>query len=313
MAVSVAMSEANSEEPASEPLPTTVSESRPERDGQAVQSPAASRAQKRPLWMWIGAGVLVVLVSIKAIPWVVNAFRTVSTDDAYVNGHVTFVAPRVPGQVVQVLVDDNNRVRKGNLLVVLDKEPYQVQVDIAKAMLVVAQADLVAAQAKVRGLAGLARSQRFDLAHSIEELHNQIEDLHAKVAALDAANATFAKTQADYRREQQLLKQRVIPQQVFDSYLESYSVAKAQAEKAQQEVYQIRAELGLPPRPQNADDLSKVPPDLDQHFSAVKEAQARLMQTVAQLGVVQPFKGYAGRNAGAILPARPVGKYRYHP
>ena len=35
-----------------------------------------------------------------------------------------FVAPRVPGQVVRVLVDDNNRVRKGNLLVQLDKEPY---------------------------------------------------------------------------------------------------------------------------------------------------------------------------------------------
>ena len=91
-----------------------------------------------------------------------------STDDAYVNGHVTFVAPRVPGQVVRVLVDDNNRVHKGNLLVQLDKEPYQVKVDIAQAALAVAQADLVAAQAKVRGLAGLARSQRFELAHAME-------------------------------------------------------------------------------------------------------------------------------------------------
>src|SRR5216683_1715763 len=71
--------------------------------------------------------------------WVVTAIRTVSTDDAYVNGHVTFVAPRVPGQVVHVLVDDNNRVRKGNLLVQLDKEPYRVQVDIAQAALTVAQ------------------------------------------------------------------------------------------------------------------------------------------------------------------------------
>jgi len=67
-------------------------------------------------------------------------------------------------------------------------------------------------------------------------------------------------------------------------------VARAQAAKAQQEVYQIRAALGLPPNPPNGGDLTAVPPDLDQHFSAIKEAQFRLAETAAQLGVVQPFK-----------------------
>jgi len=74
----------------------------------------------------------------------------VSTDDAYVNGYVTFVAPRVTGQIARVLVDDNNRVHKGDLLVQLDPEPYQVQVTIAQAAVVAAQADLVATQAQVR-------------------------------------------------------------------------------------------------------------------------------------------------------------------
>ena len=76
--------------------------------------------------------------------------NTVSTDDAYVNGHVTFVAPRVAGQVSRVLVDDNYRVKKGALLVQLDKEPYQVQLAIKQAAVVSAEADLVAAQAQVR-------------------------------------------------------------------------------------------------------------------------------------------------------------------
>ena len=204
--------------------------------------------------MWIVGGVLIVLAITEAIPWIINVLRTVSTDDAYVNGHVTFVAPRVAGQVVHVLVDDNNRVHKGNLLVQLDKEQYRVKVDIAKAALMVAQADLAATQAKVRGLAGLARSQRFDLAYAIEKLHNLVAELHAKVAALQAANATLAKTQADYKREQQLLEHQVISQQTFDAYLESYSVARARSAKAQQEVYQLRAELGLPPKPPNGDD-----------------------------------------------------------
>jgi membrane fusion protein, multidrug efflux system len=282
----------NAGEPAIEPrrLPTS-SEDKSERDTQIAKPTTAGPSTKRPLWIWIVGAVLIVLALTKAVPYVINAFQTVSTDDAYVNGHVTFVAPRIAGQVVHVLVDDNNRVQRGNLLVQLDKEPYRVQVDIAKAALEVAQADLVATQAKVRGLAGLARSQRFALAQAIEELHNQVAELHAKVAALQAANATLVKTQADYQRELQLLKSQVIPRQVFDSYLESYSVAKAQSAKAEEEVYEIRSQLGLPPKPANGGDLTEVPPDLDQHFSAVKEAQFRLAETAAQLGVVQPFKG----------------------
>jgi membrane fusion protein, multidrug efflux system len=285
------MLEANSPEPAKESLRQIgVSEPKLEADAQIAQSPAARLAEKRPLWMWIGGGVLVVLALIKVIPWVVTAFRTVSTDDAYVNGHVTFVAPRVAGQVVRVLVDDNNRVHKGNVLVELDKEPYRVKVDIAKAQLAVAQADLVEAQAKVRGLAGLARTERFELTNSIEDLHDQVAELHAKVATLDAMNATLIKARADYRREQQLFQQHVISAQVFDSYQEAFSVAQAQRDSAQEDVYRIRAELGLPQTPANGGDLDQVPANLDQHFSAVKEAQFRLMETAAQLGVIHPFK-----------------------
>ncbi len=67
---------------------------------------------------------------------------------------MTFVAPRVSGQVVQVLVEDNNRVRKGDVLMELDREPYQVQVDIAEAAVAAAKADLVAATAATRGTVG---------------------------------------------------------------------------------------------------------------------------------------------------------------
>jgi len=67
--------------------------------------------------LWIIGGTVGVVVLIAAIRWIITALSTVSTDDAYVNGHVTFVAPRVPGQVTRVLVDDNNRVHMGDLLV----------------------------------------------------------------------------------------------------------------------------------------------------------------------------------------------------
>ncbi len=83
-----------------------------------------------------GIAILLVAVGLYyGVPAFLRILNTVSTDDAYVNGHVTFVAARVPGQVTNVWVDDNDRVRKGSLLVQLDKEPYRIQVDLKKAAL----------------------------------------------------------------------------------------------------------------------------------------------------------------------------------
>ncbi len=238
--------------------------------------------------MYVVGALVIVAVLWVGTPRVITAFKTVSTDDAYVNGHVTFVAPRVPGHVMRVFVDDNNRVHKGDILVQLDKEPYQVKVDIAQAEVGVAQSDLLAARAKDESLAGLAHSQRFDLAHAIEDLKDQVAELHASVAALQAANATVIKTQADFERARALFETQVISRNEFDAFQESYSVAEAQQAKAQQDVYRIRAELGLPP-PAKGEDLAKVPPNLDQTFSEVKAAQARLQQTAAQIGIAPTF------------------------
>ncbi len=282
------MSDGNSEEQAGEPLRPSVASGHAEAEASAPQSQTGKPPAKRPLWMWIAGGVLIVLALYEAIPRVVTAFKTVSTDDAYVNGHVTFVAPRVPGHVVRVLVDDNNRVHKGDLLVQLDKQPYQVKVDIAQAAVGVAQSDLIAAQAKDQSLAGLAHSERYDMAHAIEDLKNQVAELHASVDALQAANATLIKTRADFERARALFETQIISRNEFDAFQESYSVAEAEQQKAQQDVYRIRAALGLPP-PAKGEDLAKVPPNLDQTFSEVKAAQARLQQTTAQLGMTPTF------------------------
>ena len=56
---------------------------------------APARAPKKVPWGWIVGGIVLVIVLIVGVPWVIQAFNTVTTDDAYVNGHVTLVAPRV--------------------------------------------------------------------------------------------------------------------------------------------------------------------------------------------------------------------------
>src|SRR5271169_1797181 len=115
--------------------------------------PEKQKPQGRRKLLLAAAGVLVLAGALWfGIPSVQTALNTVSTDDAYVNGHVTFVAARVKGQVSRVLVDDNYRVRRGELLVELDKEPFQIAVAIKKAAVDTATADLQVAKSKVREL-----------------------------------------------------------------------------------------------------------------------------------------------------------------
>ena len=171
------MSDERPAESADKPLSRTPAPARgPEGNGAQKENEPPTTGRRR-WWVWAAGGAFILLILIEGIPWAVTALTTVSTDDAFVNGHVTFVAPRVAGQVTRVLVDDNNRVRKGDLLVQLDKEPYEVQVEIAKAAVATGQAALVSAQAQVRGMEGLARSQRFNLAHAVEDLDNQVAEL----------------------------------------------------------------------------------------------------------------------------------------
>jgi membrane fusion protein, multidrug efflux system len=241
-------------------------------------------------WVFRGVGVLaLLLVVFEGVPWLRNALGTVSTDDAYVNGHVTFVAARVPGQVTRVLVDDNNRVHTGDLLVQLDKEPYQVLVNIAQASVDAAQANLVAAEADARGIEGQARSLRFNLENATEDVDNQVSLLRSRVAALDSYRAAVAKAQADYDRALPLVKSGSITTEELDHRKQALRDVQAQLESALQGIYQIRAALGLPPRPPSGDDLAQVPPDLNQTFSNVRQAQMKLIQTMAQLGVAIPF------------------------
>src|SRR3984957_10439390 len=114
------------------------------------QSPAATPPVRRyRKWLLLAATVAALAVAGYFLgPWVDTTVNTVSTDHAYVHGHVAFVAPRVNGQVAKVLVDDNQRVKKGDLLVQRDKEPFRVQVALKRAAVRVAEANLAMAESK---------------------------------------------------------------------------------------------------------------------------------------------------------------------
>jgi len=251
-------------------------------------TPVETPHHKTRWWLWLGLIALLIAGGIFGVPWVTKAFNTVSTDDAFVNGHATFVAPRVSGQVAAVLVEDNNRVRKGDLLVQIDKEPLQAQVNIAQAALSAADANQLVAQAQVRATVGQMRSLRFNLEHAIEDVDNQAALLRARVATLKSYQALYERSQKDYDRVVPLLSSGGISQEVVDSRKQQALSDQARVEEALQNVYQIRVQLGLKAKPESG-DLTEVPPDLNQMVSSVRQAQASLMQAAATVGVLDSF------------------------
>ncbi len=255
--------------------------------------PASLNAQPAPrrrrlLVGVLGVAVLALLV-VFGIPWIEAMLSTVSTDDAYVNGHVTFVAPRVAGQISRVLVDDNNRVHKGDILAELDKEPYRIAVSERQAAVDTAKADLQAATAAVHAIEAQARSQRWNLQHAVEDVDNQVALLHARVAAVDKSKAALVLAQVEFDRARQLVARDDVSREVYDQRQAELTTAGAELVQALAEVYQIRVALGLPAQPDGRGDLGQVPADLDETFSSVLEAQAQLIQSAAQLGIVHSF------------------------
>ncbi len=277
---------------------------KPEPAGAPKAAPVARRSRRGLRIAGIVVGVIVILL---AIPHVLHALHTVSTDDAYVNSYVTFVAPRVAGQVARVRVEDNNRVNKGQVLVELDREPYQVQVAIKQAALDSAQANLVAAQATVESQVGNLRSLRFQLDHAIEDVDNQVALLQARAATLDQQKATLVLAQAEFDRAKHLLDTKVISAEDFDEKREALDAASAGVAQALQNVYQTRVALGLPRDPPTGKPLTDVPDGIDQTFSSVRQAVGELMKGAAQLGVVSSSFDLTPKQVVAEFYARDPG------
>jgi membrane fusion protein, multidrug efflux system len=260
------------------------------RAAQEAQAKPVSGPMPRKRTILAGLGLVVVAVLVVfGIPWVRNMLNTVSTDDAYVNGHVTFLAPRVAGQVSRVLVDDNNRVHKGDLLAELDKEPYRVAEAEKQAAVDTAKADLQAATASVHAIEAEAWSRRWNLQRAVEDVDNQVALLHSRVAGVDKSKANLVLARLQFDRAKQLVGRDDVPREVYDTRQAELTSSGAELTQALAAVYQVRVSLGLPAQPDGGGDLGQVPPDLDETFSSVLQAQAQLIQSAAQLGVVHSF------------------------
>jgi membrane fusion protein (multidrug efflux system) len=158
------------------------------------------------------------------------------TDDAQVNGHLIQISSRIAGQVIKVNVDENQQVKKGDLIAELDPRDFEVAVENAKAAL--ASAEAAAAAAKVNipittintgsNLASAGADVTAATA-SISQAQSQLAAAHAQVVQAEANNV---KAQADLERYRPLVEKDVISKQQWDAAVAAADAAKAAVDSA---------------------------------------------------------------------------------
>jgi len=248
---------------------------------------SAEPAKKSRTRLRVGVGLAVVAVA--GLLWWLHARKFEDTDDAQVDGYITAVSPRVTGTVSRVLVEDNQTVKQGDLLVELDTADLEVA--LAQARAAVAQAEAgVAAEQPVVSIT--ATSNRATVQSAEDEVANAEAELEAARRELDQALATNRFAQQQKERAAQLLASNTVPQAEFDQRSSAADVALAGVASAQKRVDQRRARLQTA-QVRLVEARANAPRQLVAREAGLSVRQANLDLARAQLRQAQLNLGYA--------------------
>jgi membrane fusion protein (multidrug efflux system) len=205
---------------------------------------------KRP---WIMGGLAIALVVGAFFVWRRLSPRE-STDDAQVSGHVSPVAARVAGTVATVVVNDNQPVKAGEVLVEIDPHDYQLALARAEADLAAAEAAANAAHTTVPVTSATTTSQldvaRTGTTNAEAALHaaeHEVDASRAKLtvarAKLTEATAVAKKASQDLERLRPLVAKDEVSKQQYDSAVSADESARAAVDSAQAGIGEAQANL----------------------------------------------------------------------
>jgi membrane fusion protein, multidrug efflux system len=276
----------------------------------------------RRLLAALGAVVLATIVGL-----VVYYHDRESTDDAQVDGHITPMASKVYGRVAQVLVEDNQPVRAGQVLVKIDPRDYQAAADQAKAALLLAESEARSAGVDVprtreNVLSGTTSADAQLMGSQADLARAQTTYEQAQTADLAWAQANVEKSQAnaelakaDLARYLPLMEKGEISKQQYDAAKanadatasalkadqerlaqakRSVDVAKAQLDAAKARVEEAKA--GVDTAHANVKQVSMKAADAQAKIAKVEQARAALEAAQLNLSyteITAPVDGVA--------------------
>ncbi|MEH2121980.1 HlyD family secretion protein [Nostoc sp.] len=258
--------------------------------------PAKPKRKKPTGLILAGLGVGAIAAGTFGLHYWQYASTHQETDNATVAGNIHQVSSRIPGTISQVLVNDNQLVQPGQLLVKLDERDYESKVQQAAAALENARGQAQAAQANIAltsqtttGKTSQAQGDVSGAVAAISTAQAAVQEAQAGIPAAQAevrlaqagipaaqaqvaqANANLENAQADYNRYNQLYKTGAIARQQLDAAKATYNVATAQKNAAIQGVEQAQAKLASA-----RVGVAKAQSQLAQAQENVTNAQAKL-------------------------------------
>ena len=237
----------------------------------AVRRPRLQRRAIARLAMW---SLPVVVAALSLVAWL-SGGRHVTTDNAYVKGDRAQIAPELSGLIVEVPVQENQRVSRGQLLFQLDDQPYRLA--LAKI-----DAEIETARAEIRGLRAQWRTKR-------EEIK--------------AAQSQFNYAQAEFERQSDLADKKIASTQKLQESRMTLDVARQRISAAEEDLQRIEAALAGDPKIRPDDH-----PKVKQLMAARAEALLHLRRTTvdAPLDGIVSKRPVPGSYATAGVPAMVV-------
>ncbi|HEY0289249.1 MAG TPA: HlyD family secretion protein [Pseudomonas sp.] len=175
---------------------------------------------KRRLLIFIAVILLIALAFFAQ--WYLKGRFYETTDNAYVQGEITRISSQLGARVNEVLVQDNQHVEKGQLLVRLEPDDFSLAVDRAKATLATREAERVQAQSK---------------------LTQQSSLIAAGEAQVAASQATLGRTQLDLSRVEKLRTPGFVSEERVTTLSADSHIARSQVTKAQADVQGQRQQV----------------------------------------------------------------------
>lgn len=174
--------------------------------------------KKRVVVPSITAAILILIGIVAAI----HSTFFQSTDDAFVEGRLISVAPRVAGPVVNLYVDDNEEVEKGQLLLEIDASDYEVKLHQAEAKLEEAKARLNVTEKQVE--------------EGTSNVNQSFEDINSAKSKLDFA-------QKDHKRYSDMYKSGIVSKQDYDNSSTNLTVAQSNHNATEEKSKALKSSL----------------------------------------------------------------------
>jgi membrane fusion protein, multidrug efflux system len=243
-----------------------------------VAEPAVTQSRARPSRQFrsrrllhVAIGTVVLIGAIVTASWWLTEGRWIeSTDDAYVQGDIAVLSPRIEGNVVAIPVADNQLVHAGQKLVVLDPSDYQAKLAQARASAAESSAAVVTAQ---------------------RQLVQQQAAIAAAAAGVAQAQAGQIQTSADAARSAALTAGGWASHQANDKALADARKADAAVASAKAQLQAAQDQLGV-----LAAQVTQAQAKQQSANAAVRLAENDLSYTVIRA----PFDGIVGNRAAEL-------------